>query len=151
MALFSGTVSSDSVEIEAPARRVWGILVDVERYGEWNPFTTRVDTSLEVGSPVDLYVTLGPFRLRQPESIQDVVPPHLLAWGMVMGARWLLETRREQRLEPLSDTRCRYITTDAFAGILTPLVVLSFGGLIRRGFNAMAVALKERAEAQDHS
>ena len=35
------------------------------------------------------------------------------------------ETRREQRLEPLSDSRCRYTTTDAFAGILTPLVVLS--------------------------
>lgn len=151
MAPFRHIVSSDSVEIEAPATRVWEILVNVERYGEWNPFTTRVDTSLEVGSPVDLYVTLGPFRLRQPESIQDVVPPHLLVWGMVMRARWLLETRREQRLEPLGESRCRYVTTDAFTGVLTPLVVLSFGGLIRRGFNAMAVALKERAEAEVHS
>ena len=151
MAIFRHAIGSDSVEIEAPAHRVWEILVDVERYGEWNPFTTRVDTSLEVGSPVDLYVTLGPFKLRQPESIQDVVPPRLLAWGMVMGARWLLETRREQRLEPLSDSRCRYTTTDAFAGVLAPLAVLSFGGLIRRGFNAVAVALKERAEAEVHS
>lgn len=150
MALFRHIVSSDSVEIEAPAHRVWKILVDVDRYGEWNPFTTRVDTSLEVGSPVDLYVTLGPFRLRQPELIQDVVPPRLLAWGMVMGARWLLETRREQRLEALGESRCRYTTTDAFTGVLTPLVVLSFGGLIRRGFNAMAAALKERAEAEVH-
>ncbi len=151
MVLFGHTVSSDSVEVEAPAHRVWEILVDVDRYGEWNPFTTRVDTSLEVGSPVDLYVILGPFKLRQPELIQDVVPPRLLAWGMVMGTRWLLETRREQRLEPLSESRCRYITTDAFTGVLTPLVVLSFGGVIRRGFNAMAVALKERAEAEVHS
>ena len=31
---------------------------------------------------------------------------------------------------------------------LTPVVVLLFGGLIRRGFNAMAWALKERAEAE---
>ena len=61
------------------------------------------------------------------------------------------ETRREQRLESLSESRCRYTTTDAFTGVLTPLVVLSFGGLIRHGFNAMAVALKERAEAEVHS
>lgn len=145
--MFRHIVSSDAIEIEAPADRVWEILVDVERYGEWNPFTTRVDTSLEVGSPVDLYVTLGPFKLKQPELIQDVVPPSLLAWGMVMCARWLLITRREQRLEPLSDTRCRYTTTDTLAGVLTPLVVVLFGGLIRRGFNEMAMALKERAEA----
>ncbi len=151
MALVRHVVSSDSIEIEAPVHRVWGILVDVGRYGEWNPFTTRVDTSLEVGSPVDLYVTLGPFKLKQPELIQDVVPPRLLAWGMVMGAYWLLETRREQRLESLGDARCRYTTTDAFTGVLTPLVVLLFGGLIRRGFNAMALALKERAEADIHS
>ncbi len=149
--MFRHTVSSDSVDIEAPVRQVWEILVDVERYGEWNPFTTRVDTSLEVGSSVDLYVSLGPFRLKQPELIQDVVPTSLLAWGMTMGARWLLKTRREQRLESLGDTRCRYTTTDAFTGVLTPLVVLLFGGLIRRGFNAMALALKERAEKGIHS
>ena len=149
--MFRHTVCSDSVDIEAPVRQVWEILADVERYGEWNPFTTRVDTSLEVGSSVDLYVSLGPFRLKQPESIQDVVPPSLLAWGTTMGARWLLKTRREQRLESLGDTRCRYTTTDAFAGVLTPVVVLLFGGLIRRGFNAMALALKERAEADIHS
>ena len=149
--MFKHTVSSDSIDIEAPVQRVWEILVDVERYGEWNPFTTRVDTSLEVGSSVDLYVTLGPFRLKQPELIQDVVPTSLLAWGMTMGARWLLKTRREQRLEPLGDSRCRYTTTDAFTGVLTPLVVLLFGGLIRRGFNAMALALKERAEEGIHS
>ena len=65
---------------------------------------------------------------------------------MIMGARWLLVTRREQCLEALGETRCRYTTTDAFTGVLTPLVVLLFGGLIRGGFNAMALALKERAE-----
>ena len=144
--MFQHVVSSDAIEIEVPVERVWEILVDLERYGEWNPFTTRVDTSLEVGSPVDLYVTLGPFKLKQPERIQAVDPPSLLAWGMIMGARWLLVTRRVQRLEALSDTRCRHTTTDAFTGVLTPLVVLLFGGLIRRGFNSMARALKERAE-----
>ena len=144
--MFHHVVSSDAIEIQVPVERVWEVLMDLERYCDWNPFTTRVDTSLEVGSPVDLYVTLGPFKLKQPERIQAVDPPSLLAWGMIMGARWLLVTCREQRLEALSDTRCRYTTTDTFTGVLTPLVVLLFGGLIRRGFNAMARALKERTE-----
>ena len=144
--MFRNLISSDPVEIDAPIERVWGILVDVERYGEWNPFTTRVETNFEIGSPVDLYVTLGPLKLRQPERIEAVDPPHLLVWSTKVGARVLVSARREQRLEALSETRCRYVTTDAFAGLLTPLVMLLFGRLVRRGFNDMARALKRYAE-----
>ena len=149
--MFKHLTSSDAVEIEAPIEAVWDILVDVDRYGEWNPFTTRVDTDFEIGSPVDLYVTLGPLKLKQPERIEAVDRPHLLAWSTKMGGRVLLSARREQRLEALNETRCRYLTTDAFGGLLTPLVVVLFGRLIRRGFNDMALALKADAEAASDS
>jgi hypothetical protein len=126
---------------------VWEILGDVKRYGEWNPFTTRVETTFEIGSPVRLYVTLGPFKLWQPERIEAVDPPDLLVWSTKVGARFLVGARREQRLEALGEGRCRYRTTDAFSGLLTPLVMLLFGRLVRRGFNDMAAALKRRAES----
>ena len=144
--MFKYLIGSDAVEIEAPIEQVWDTLVDVKRYGEWNPFTTRVDTDFEIGSPVDLHVTLGPLKLKQPEWIEAVDRPHLLAWGTKVGHRFLLSARREQRLEALSETRCRYLTTDALNGLLTPLVVLLFGRLIRRGFNDMALVLRERAQ-----
>ncbi len=144
--MFRQLTSSDAVEIEAPAEVVWDILMDVQRYGEWNPFTIRVDTDFGIGSPVDLHVTLGPLKVKQPEWIESVERPNLLVWGTKVGNRFLLSARREQRLEALSGTRCRYHTTDAFSGLLTPLVVLLFGKLIRRGFNDMARALKARAE-----
>ena len=147
MSVFRFAVGSDPVEIEAPAARVWDILVDFERYGEWNPFTTRVEAGLEIGSPVMLHVRLGRLKRRQPERIEAVEPPHLLAWGTTMGHPVLLSALREQRVEPLSETRCRYLTTDATSGLLTPLVALLFGRLIRQGFNDMAAALKARAEA----
>lgn len=145
--MFRYRVASDPVEIEAPAERVWDILVDFERYGEWNPFTTRVEASLEIGSPVMLHVRLGRLQRRQPERIETVEPPHLLAWGTTMGHPFLLSALREQRVEALSETRCRYLTTDATTGLLTPLVAVLFGRLIRQGFNDLAAALKTRAEA----
>lgn len=144
--MFRFLIRSDAVEIEAPIERVWEVLTDFGRYGEWNPFTTRVETDTEVGSPVDLYVTLGPLKLWQRERIEVVDPPRLLVWSNRMGHSALLSARREQRLEALSATRCRYLTTDAFTGLLTPVVVLFFGWLVRNGFNTMAAALKERAE-----
>ena len=96
---------------------------------------------------MDLYVNMGPFKIKQPEFIQAVEPPRLLAWGLTMGARFLLFTRREQRLEALGETSCRYHTSDAFSGLLAPLIILLFGRIIRRGFNDVARALKARAEA----
>lgn len=45
----------------------------------------------------------------------------------------------------------RHTTTDAFAGALTPRVVVLFSGIVRSGFNAMALAPKERAGADVHS
>ena len=145
--MFRFVVASDPVEIEAPAERVWDILVDFERYGEWNPFTTRVEATLEIGAPVMLHVRLGRLKRKQPERIETVEPPHLLAWGVTMGARFLLVARREQHIETLGETRCRYFTTDETRGLLTPLVALLFGRLIRQGFNDLAAALKARAEA----
>lgn len=144
-------ISSDAVEIDAPVERVWEILVDVGRYGEWNPFTTRVETDLNVGSPVDLHVTLGPLKVVQPERIEAVEGPHLLAWSTKIGNSLLLSARRDQHLQALGDTRCRYHTSDAFRGLLTPLVMLLFGRLIRRGFNDMSLALKVRAEGASGS
>ncbi|WP_419861995.1 SRPBCC domain-containing protein [Candidatus Palauibacter sp.] len=145
-ALFKGHVSSEPVEIDAPVERAWEILTDFERYGEWNPFTPSVATDFEIGAPVELYVRMGPWRLKQVERIEAVEPPQLIAWSTTMGHRFLISALREQRLEPVGDGRCRYRTTDDFSGLLIPLVMLFFGGFVRRGFNDVARGLKARAE-----
>lgn len=149
--MFKQLISSDAVEIEAPIERVWEILVDVERYGEWNPFTPQVETDFGIGSRVDLRVAMGPLKLRQVERIEAVDPPRLLVWSTKMGHPVLLSALREQCLEALGESRCRYVTTDAFAGLLTPLVMLLFGQLVRRGFNDVALGLKAQAEGVSES
>ncbi|WP_428276100.1 SRPBCC domain-containing protein [Candidatus Palauibacter sp.] len=145
-AVFKGHVSSETVEIDAPIERAWEVLTDFERYGEWNPFTPSVATDFEIGSPVELYVRMGPWRLKQIERIEAVEPPHLIAWSTTMGHRFLICALREQRLEAVGNGRCRYRTTDDFSGLLIPLVMLLFGGFVRRGFNDVARELKARAE-----
>ena len=48
MSLFDQFVSAE-VDIAAPIEQVWDILVDLEQYQAWNPFTYRVESSLNVG------------------------------------------------------------------------------------------------------
>ena len=143
----SYTIRSDPVTIEAPVETVWRVLTDFDRYGEWNPFTPHVKAELTMGARVDMRVAMGALRLKQTEFICGIEPPTRLAWRTTIGARWLLHAVREQRLDVLGDATCRYATSDEFRGLLMPVVILLSGGFARRGFNAVAVALKRRAES----
>ena len=55
------------VEIAAPPKRVWDVLIDLDRYGAWNPFTPKVVTDLAPGSPVEITVILGGKQVVQVE------------------------------------------------------------------------------------
>ena len=145
--MFNHTVISKQVTINAPRELVWDILVDLKSYGEWNPFTHRVDSTLKVGDPIDLYVRMPKRGDRmQRERVKAVVAPMKLAWGMSMGAELVLKALREQILVAVSDEVCTYQTTDKISGLLTPVVIKFFGEEMENGFNNMADALKVHAE-----
>ncbi len=144
--MFNHVLRSDPVTMDAPIETAWQLLTAVADYGSWNPFTPAVETDLKPGSRVDMQVRMGPLRLRQKAIIDAVEPPRLLTWRITMGARFLLHAMREQRLERVGEGQCRYVTTDAFSGLLTPLVVAVTGRTVERGLNSVAQGLKRRAE-----
>lgn len=138
---------SAEVDIDAPAERVWDILVDLDRYPEWNPFTTKVESTLRVGERAVLHVQMRPDKaVVQVENVTTYEPGVRLCWGMKLGARFLLAANRCQVLNPLPRGGTRYYTCDEFHGALVPLVLWLYGVDIQRGFNGVAQALKHRAE-----
>ncbi|PRQ08053.1 SRPBCC domain-containing protein [Enhygromyxa salina] len=136
------------VEITASADRVWAILEDLDAYPDWNPFTPRIETSFVVGEPIVLHVSFdGAKPRRQVEILRRWAPGQELRWGMTIGPAWFFRAERIQRVEVLGDQRSRYVSEDAFAGLLSPIVELLFGGKVQRGFDRLGAALKRRAEA----
>lgn len=136
-----------SIEIAAPAERVWQILCDLDAYAQWNPFTPRVETDRVVGHPIVLHVDFGGRKpLRQVEILRRWEPGVELRWGMSMGPAWWFRAERSQRVEALGDRRCRYVTEDPFAGLFAPVVTALYGAKVQRGFEALAAALARRAE-----
>ncbi len=140
-------VFATRVEIDAPADRVWEILADLRAYADWNPFTPRVDTDFVIGHPIVLFVCFdGRAPRQQVEILREWEPGKQLRWGMTIGPAWFFRAERVQRVEPLGDDRCRYVSEDAFAGVLSPVVEALYGAKVQRGFDAMAAALRRRAE-----
>jgi hypothetical protein len=134
------------VEIDAPIERVWEILTDLDRYGDWNPFTPKVETTLRIGAPVHLYVRLVGQRLMHRVEYVTRNEPHTLGWEMKMGARFLLYAERVQVLTAIEDRRTHYMTEDRFTGALRPVVLGLFGRAMERGFRDCAHGLKQAAE-----
>ena len=140
-------VRTPRTQITAPADHVWDILTDVERYGEWNPFTPQARTDFRIGTPAHLLVRMGSTRMRITEIVCAFEPTRLIAWKKAFGPSWLLLAVREQRLEPVNEGNCAYHNTDRLTGILAPIVFLCFGRYMRRGFNDVGKGLKRFAES----
>jgi hypothetical protein len=146
-----------TVAIDAPLETVWAVMMDVDAYGEWNPFLFRAEcpTPPSPGDPIVLHVRWPNGRTtRSPERISLVEPPHqdgstvraALAYvyeglparlGLVRGTRF-------QRLSQVPGGPTVYDTVEEFSG---PLVPLAGPKRVADGFRRHAEALKSRAEA----
>ena len=136
-----------SIEIAAPADRIWSVLTDFADYAQWNPFMRSV-----VGRPKPgerLAVTVAPPG-GKPMSFRPVVLDAMPARRL----RW----RGRLLLPGLFDGEHRFDLTDVplgtrldhgehFSGLLAA-VVMGEAALdrTRRGFVAMNEALKSRCE-----
>lgn len=128
---------------------MWGILTDLPRYGQWNPFCVYAESTLEMGAPVVMSLvnytepgTLFP----NVEYVCAFEPERLLSWELLETPDWPYSARRDQMIEALGPTRCRYQSTDAFTGEHGIHMMRASGPWVRRAFNDTARALKARAE-----
>ncbi|MCU1590107.1 MAG: hypothetical protein JWP11_1363 [Frankiales bacterium] len=143
-------IRSVTVDIEAPQAFVWEVLLDYASYPVWNPYTVRVASTCLLGDPVDLYLPdpLKPGTLmHQREWVCLVEPPARFAYEMHPTPELDVHARRDQYVEATGPDACRYWTADVFSGPLADLVMEHSGAWVKAGFDAVAVALKARAEA----
>jgi uncharacterized protein YndB with AHSA1/START domain len=142
-------IESVTVEIDAPPIVVWSVLVDYARYPEWNPYTVRVDTTLEIGSVIDLHL---PDPLKPGETfvnreyIRAVDAPHYLRYDTAAEIPDM-HAVREQWVTDIGGGRSSYRTTDLFSGSLAAWIYEQQGDWVKSGFDSVAHALKARAES----
>lgn len=134
------------ITINCPKSLVWEVLLDFDKYSLWNPFTPKIETNLIVGSPVLLHVDMKQNKkIRiQSETLLWIKEGESIAWGI--NKAFPVRTERAQILEEIDEQTTSYYTYDKFWGLLVPVVMLGFKKDIQKGFDAVALGLKNRCE-----
>jgi len=143
------TISLQPIVINAPAETVWQVLTDLGRYPDWNPFTVRAESTLEIGSTVDLYIPRGEKMMKQSFVLEVFDPPSEVAWRLPkMLHKSVFNAYRTQKIVPVDAERCTYQTSDTFDGWIAGMLYRSQSGWVLKNFNKLADALREQSEAQ---
>lgn len=133
-----------SIDIDAPPEKVWGVLMDVERWPDWSPTMTTV-ARLETG----MFRAGSNARIKQPRlpeaiwHVTSLTPQQAFTWtsrsrGVTTVARHVVAagdaggSRAESHLKQ--------------TGPLGLVARLFFGRLIRRYIEQESAGLKKRCE-----
>jgi hypothetical protein len=154
------SLAQASASIDAPISVVWDVMVDVDAYGEWNPFIVDVDGPSgrppAVEDDLVLHVRWSDGKgVKTRERITRMEPP--VAHGEVqravleyefrgpIAALHLSRGRRVQVLEQRAGEPAVYVTSERLHGLFVRLAPMD---KVRDGFERHAAALKARAEAR---
>jgi len=128
------------------------VQTDFASYPDWNPFTVRAESSLEIGEPVALYIPRGGSVMKQTFVLEVFDPPGEIAWRLPkMLHKAVFNAYRTQKIVPVDGERCTYQTSDTFDGWIAGKLYSSQGDWVRKNFNKLAAALKERSESRHAS
>jgi hypothetical protein len=136
-----------TIDIQAPPARVWQLLIDTDRYQDWNPFIPRLSGRLAPGERLTLTVRPGRRTMTFRPSVLAVEEGRLLRWRGRLGLPGLFDGEHEFRLEPIPDGGTRFIQRETFTGLFVPLMP---GVLVdtATGFAAINTALRDRATSR---
>lgn len=133
--------------IGAPPDVVWAILIDFERYPEWNPFIVEIVGKPEVDQKLKVrLVPPGTAGITMRPVVRAVSPPRELRWRGMLAMPGIFTGEHRFVVEP-HESGSRFVQAEVFTGILVPFFRRSLETTTRRGFEEMNHALRERAEA----
>lgn len=134
--------------IQAPIEEVWKILMDFDRYPEWNPFVISIlgKAKLRERLKVTLLNPNGKPTTFQPK-VTLLKEHQVFGW---LGSLWivgLFDGHHTFEMQDIGPGKCRFLHREEFSGLLVPLFWKLIDTKVRAGFEAMNEKLKVLAEA----
>jgi hypothetical protein len=150
------TIETEIV-IDAPPQKVWDVLMDTEKWKEWNGFMCYVGSPFVVGEPFELHLNTTGKADAKPMVAKPVVTvldseKKVLIWKGVIGAELVFHGIHSIELVAVEGNAnaTKLIHQEQMHGIMLPMLRLM--GVVeanRKGCVTMNEALKKLCEGDD--
>ena len=136
----------NEIIISAPLETVWDILVDLDKYSEWNPLLYQANGKVGVGETVIVYAKTASKDMKFTCEVTRMESFCEFAWRFPVIHPILFRGEHIFRIEPSGEEEIKFIDREWFKGILLPTQAkdLKSNGLM--AMIEMGKALKDRAE-----
>lgn len=138
-----------SIEIDAPADRVWDILINFDDYLKWNPFITNIQGEAVQGAQLEVFIRpSGGKGMTFKSKVIKCEPNMEFRWKGKLFVPGLFDGEHSFQINPIGDNRVEFVQQENFSGTLVGLVLRMIGKATQQGFEAMNLALKTQAEGE---
>lgn len=127
--------------ILAPPERVWAVLTQIQEWTRWNTTVTSIEGTLALGQRLKLRVPISD-RTFTPK-VAALEPYQRMTWKD--GAAPMFTGVRDYTLSPRPDGTTDFTMTEAFQGLMLPLIKKSLPDF-SSPFERFAADLKSEAE-----
>ncbi len=131
--------------IQAPASAIWRVISDLPGWAAWNPLYTRASGQLRIGTELTLTEQVAG---QDPQvitpTVVDWVPDAQILWKMSGG---FIRRFRYLEIDKLTDDGCVFTNGEDWWGLGARFVTADRRRAMRRAFEAMGVAVRDRAVA----
>ena len=137
-----------TLEINAPPRSVWKVLVDFGAHSQWNPLVRSIEGSPREGETLKVSIQqAGGMGMTFRPRVLRAVPDQELRWLGRVVLPGIFDGEHFFKIEPLDGgRRTKFIQGERFTGLLVPVLRKSLDSVTRERFEAMNHALKTRVE-----
>jgi hypothetical protein len=140
------------IDIEASPETVWGILTDLGSYPDWNPFIVSSEGTVARGERLTnrMQPPGGKGTTFKP-TVTAVEPNTTFEWLGRLGLPGVFDGRHRFELQATENGGTHLVHSEVLKGVLVRPLRKMLDTQTLAGFEAMNVALKERAEANSGS
>ena len=140
---------SHTIDIDAKPSTVWGLLVDLDGYSEWNRYSPNVTGILAEGEVLVVEAHLDDEVQHVKSLVLSIKPGQELCWNTYSWFKFLANGMRCRWLTATSDGGTQLLHHEVMRGPLAWLVERLYRERIERGLALVNNSLAAEAEARE--
>ena len=133
--------------INASPEKVWSILMDFDKYPNWNPFIKSLEGEAKIKNKIKAVIQAPDSKpMTFKPRVISLVPNKEFSWLGHLIFPSIFDGKHKFEIINHGNGTCTFIQSEKFKGILVPLFKKHLNTNTKNGFELMNLKLKELAE-----